>query len=151
MEEIVVPITKNKEIVQPVLTDIRTCWVQVKEGIEEILSANSHLTYMAEDVYSECVNDRAMLFTSPLGFVVLTIEVDPFTDAKTLVVWVGYVYETGKNNWLDHIDWFEQVAIECGCRFIEAQSDVPELESYFTSTGWELETKIYTREVPYGE
>ena len=150
MEERIVSINKNKEIIQPVLTDIRTCWVQVKKGIEEILSASPRLTYMAEDVYSECVNGRAMLFTSPLGFVVLVVDTDQFTNDKTLVVWAGYVYETGKNNWLDHIDWFEQVAIECGCRFIEAQSDVPELESYFTSTGWELETKIYIREIKNG-
>ena len=151
MEERIVSINKNKEIIQPVLTDIRTCWVQVKKGIEEILSASPRLTYMAEDVYSECVNDRAMLFTSPLGFVVLVVDTDQFTNDKTLVVWAGYVYETGKNNWLDHIDWFDNLAQHLGCRFIEAQSAVPELESYFTSTGWELETKIYTREVPYGE
>ena len=71
MTDTVTPITKNKEFVQPVVTDIRTCWEEVREGIQNILDRSPSLTYMPEDVYSECVNGRSMLFTSPLGFVVL--------------------------------------------------------------------------------
>jgi hypothetical protein len=151
MTDTVTPINKNKEFIQPVVTDIRTCWEEVRAGIQSILDTSPSLTYMPEDVYSECVNGRSMLFTSPLGFVVLSVDTDPFTHDKTLVVWLGYVYETGQNNWLNHIEWFEQIATECGCRFLEARSDVKELESYFTSTGWELETRIYNREIKRGK
>ena len=146
-QDIVVSITKNNKFEEPQVSDIRTCWLKVKPGIEKILSENAHLTYMPEDVYSECVNGRAVLYTSPLGFVVLTIETDAFTRDKTLVVWVAYVYETGAHNWLTHIEWFEGVAKAFDCKVIEAQSAVPEFEEYFTSTGWQLETRIYIREV----
>ena len=151
MEERIVSINKNKEIIQPVLTDIRTCWVQVKKGIEEILSASPRLTYMAEDVYSECVNGRDTLFTSPIGFLVLTTEVDQFTGAKTLLIWIAYTYNQGKHNWLDHADWFDNLAQHLGYRTIEARSAVSEMEEYALNNGWSLDTRIYTREVPYGE
>lgn len=151
MKGIIVDINRNKEFEAPVLTDIRTCWDKIKPGIQEILDNSPKLTYLPEDVYSECVNSRAMLFTSSIGFVVMHVETDPFTRDKTLVVWIGYVYTTGQNNWLDHIDWFETIALECGCKYLEARSDVPQLDHYFTSTGWELETKVFIREIDNGQ
>ena len=147
MEERVVSIEKNKKFVTPEVADIRANWDQVRPGIQNILDENPKLTYVPEDVYSECVNSRATLFMSPLGFLVLTTEVDPFTHEKTLVVWLAYVYEKGKHNWLTHIEWFEQLAKALDCRFIEAQSAVNEFEEYFINNGWELDTRIYIREV----
>ena len=63
MTDTVTPITKNKEFVQPVVTDIRTCWEEVRAGIQNILDRSPSLTYMPEDVYSECVNGRSMLLS----------------------------------------------------------------------------------------
>jgi len=151
MEEIVVPITKNKVAVVPEASDIRLSWLSVKPGIEHILEENPQLTYLPEDVYSECVNGRATLFTSPIGFLVLTTEVDPFTDVKTLLIWIAYTYNQGKHSWLDHADWFDKLAQHLGCRTIEARSAVPEMEEYALNNGWSLDTRIYTREVPYGK
>jgi hypothetical protein len=151
MEEIVVPITKNKAAVVPEVSDIRLHWSRIKPGIEQILEENPQLTYLPEDVYSECVNGRATLFTSPIGFLVLTTEVDQFTGAKTLLIWIAYTYNQGKHNWLDHADWFDNLAQHLGYRTIEARSAVSEMEEYALNNGWSLDTIVYTREVPYGE
>ena len=133
--------------VEPQPADIRSCWDQVREGIEFILSEDPNLTFIPEDVYSECVNGRAQLFTSPIGFLVLTTETDPFTSDKTLLIWIAYVYETGKHNWIKHVQWFNTVACNAGCKYIEARSSVPEMTEYAIAEGWSLNTRVYTRKV----
>ena len=67
----------------PLPADIRQCWDKIKPGLVEIIKENPLLTFIPEDVYSECVNERAFLYTSPVGFLVLTVEVDTFTKDKT--------------------------------------------------------------------
>ena len=76
----------TNDFVKPVLTDIRSTWNIIKPGLESILEDNPSLTFIPEDVFSECVNERAFLFTSPVGFLVLTIEVDRYTKDKTLYI-----------------------------------------------------------------
>lgn len=141
----VVPITKD--FAEPQITDIRKCWGTIRNGIVAILEENPQLTFLPEDVYSECVNGRAMLFLSPVGFVVFTIETDQFTKDDSLLLWLAYTFETGHGNWIQHVEWFEKIARKCGCRFIEARSAVPQMESYALSNGWFLDTRVYVREV----
>jgi hypothetical protein len=138
---------KEKEFVAPDIADIRMEWDNVRPGIEEILSDTPQLTFLPEDVYSECVNDRATLLTSPAGFVILTIESDPFTRDRTLLIWLAYMYVRSTNSWLDHMEWFEGVARGLQCKFIEMRSAVPKMEAYASRNGWSLDTKVYTREV----
>ena len=138
---------RKSTIEKPVYTDIRKCWDLIKTGILDILKENPHLTYIPEDVYSECVNERAFLYTSPVGFLVLTTEVDQFTKDKTLLLWIAYTYKKGGHNWLAHNDWFNNLAKEAGCKYLEARSRVPEMESYTRTIGWELDTRIYRKEV----
>ena len=131
----------------PVFTDIRQCWDKIKPGIVEIIKENPYLTYIPEDVYSECVNENAYLFTSPKGFLVFTIEIDRYTKDKTLYMWIAYTYEKGGHEWLAHEEWIESVAKQLDCKFIEAQSNVPAFESYAVKNGWNLDTRIYRRKV----
>lgn len=131
----------------PVPADIRRCWEKIKPGIVEIIKENPLLTFIPEDVYSECVNDRAFLYTSPIGFLVLTVEVDTFTKDKTLLLWIAYTYEKGRHEWLAHDEWFNNLAKEAGCKYLEARSRVPEMESYTKKIGWELDTRIYRKNV----
>jgi hypothetical protein len=138
---------RKSTIEEPVYTDIRKCWNVIKTGILDILEENPHLTYIPEDVYSECVNERAFLYTSPVGFLVLTTEVDQFTKDKTLLLWIAYTYNKGGHNWLNHEEWFNNLAKEAGCKYLEARSRVPEMESYVEQIGWELDTRIYRKEV----
>ena len=135
------------EFILPQLADIRKCWPEVKIGIESIIAEDSNLTFRPEDVYSECVNGRAELFTSPMGFLVLITEIDPFTGDRTLLIWIAYVYETGKHNWMKHVQWFEELARNAGCRYIEARSSVSQMEEYALKQGFSLNTRVYTKEV----
>ena len=141
---------KEKEFVTPELSDIRMEWERVRPGIEKILADSPHLKFLPEDVYSECVNDRALLFTSPAGFVVLTTESDPFTRGRTLLIWLAYMYVQSMNSWLDHVEWFEDIARGLKCKFIEMRSTLPKMEAYALRTGWDLDTRVFTREVKDG-
>ena len=145
MTATVVPLHKKFE--SPEFTDIRTCWDVVKPGLEFILSQNPYLTYMPEDVFSECVTGKSMLFMSSLGFVVLTVQTDPFTKEKVLVLWAAYAFEHGKHTGLEHLDWIEGVATYCGCSSVEVQTAVPEVCNYLKAYGWRQEATIYKREV----
>ena len=133
--------------IEPVLTDIRSTWNKVRPGIENILADNPDLTYIPEDVYSECVNERAFLYTSSVGFLILTLEVDRFTKDKTLLLWIAYTYEKGGHEWLAHDEWFNDLAKEAGCKYLEARSRVPEMETYTKKIGWELDTRIYRKDI----
>tara|TARA_R100000900_G_scaffold123832_1_gene98220 strand:+ start:200 stop:649 length:450 start_codon:yes stop_codon:yes gene_type:complete len=137
----------TNDFVEPVLSDIRSTWNIVRPGIESILADNPSLTFIPEDVYSDCVNERAFLFTSPVGFLVLTIEIDRYTKDKTLYMWIAYTYEKGGHEWLAHQDWIEDLARKSDCKYIEAQSHVPELEPYAIAKGWHTDTRIYRRTV----
>jgi len=134
-------------ISEPQLADIRSCWPQVKEGIENILTQIPALTFIPEDVYSECVNENAFLFTSPTGFLVLTIEIDKYTKHKTLYIWLAYTYTKGNHEWLGHEGWFENTARSLGCKYIEAQSAIPEMEPYAIKRGWNVDARIFRRQV----
>ena len=149
MENSVVSLKEHKEngFVTPEITDIRMEWGRVRPGIEKILADSPHLTFLPEDVYSECVNDRALLFTSPAGFVVLTTESDPFTKNRTLLIWLAYMYVRSTNRWLDHVEWFEAIARGLGCKFIEMRSTLPKMEAYASRNGWNLDARVFTREV----
>ena len=135
------------EFIPPQLADIRQCWSQVKIGIESIIADDPNLTFRPEDVYSECVNGRAELFISPIGFLILSTEIDPFTDNRTLLIWIAYVYETGKHNWMKHVQWFEELARNAGCKHIEARSSVSQMEEYALKQGFSLNTRVYTKKV----
>ena len=137
----------TNDFVEPVLTDIRSTWNKVRPGIEKILEDNPQLTFIPEDVYSDCVNENAFLFTSPAGFLIFTLQLDRYTKDKTLYMWIAYTYEIGGHQWIAHEIWIEKVAKSFNCKYIEAQSNVPGFESYATKNGWNLDTRIYRREV----
>tara|TARA_R110001592_G_scaffold55600_2_gene169790 strand:+ start:118 stop:567 length:450 start_codon:yes stop_codon:yes gene_type:complete len=138
-------ISDDSSFVEPEYTDIRTCWQKVKKGLQAIIQETPTLTFIPEDVYSECVNERAFLFTSSRGFLILTTEVDTLTKDRTLLIWIAYTYQQGNKNWDDHVNWFNKVAIENECKYIEARSRVPEMQEYAVANGWELDTIVYRR------
>lgn len=138
---------RKSTIEEPKVADIRKCWSVVKPGILDILKENPTLTFIPEDVYSECVNERAFLYMSSVGFLILTIEVDQFTKDKTLLLWIAYTYKKGGHQWVAHEEWFNNLAKSAGCKYLEARSRVPEMESYTKKIGWELDTRIYRKEV----
>ena len=145
-EGVVESTDKNSTIEELAFTDIRTCWDEVRPGIEEILKDRT-LNYRPEDVYAACVAEQAFLYKASYGFVILTVEVDEFTKERTLFVWLGYTYEKGNNIWVQTRAWFDKIARSIGCTYVGAHTKIKELETYFVKEGWELDTRIFRRKV----
>ena len=133
----------------PVVADIRKEWDWVKIGIAEILIDQPQLTYRAEDVYAECVNGDATLFILEKNFAVTTIYLDKFTNDKVFLGWLTW----GKNMQNAHrlVTFFEQVARDCGCAYLEGKTSIDRLGEYYLENGWELETRVFRRKLDQDE
>lgn len=126
---------------------IREEWDWVKAGIEEILFEQAQLTFRPEDVYAACLNEEAHLWVAPEGFVISTSELDPFTGARTFLLWLAWAKKRGQSCAIKYLPFFEQVAKESGFKNIETRTPISALEDYFLAEGWAKDTVIYTREL----
>ena len=129
----------------PVVADIRKEWDWVKIGINEILIDQPELTYRAEDVYAECINGDATLFILEKNFAITTIYLDKYTNDKIFLGWLTW----GKNMQNCHrlVNFFEQVARDCGCVYLEGRTSIDRLGEYYLENGWELETRVFRRKL----
>ena len=131
----------------PVVADIRHEWHWVKPGIEEILNADSSLTFLPEDVYAYCKSEAALLWVTDDGFAVTTTETDEFTGDKTFLVWLAWAKSRGANLAVLHYEFFAKRAKEVGFAHIEVRSSVPALQKYLPENGWRVATVVYTRDL----
>ena len=145
--ELALDIAKKAKVDVLKPTNIRTCWEKIKPFIIEILEQDPFPTIRPEDVYSDCVNNKAFLYMSKDAFVILSLEEYEATTDKTLLIWFGYAYKTGTNLWVSHKEWFNNLAKELECNYIEARTKTDKLSSYFLQTGWKLETRVFKKEV----
>ena len=129
----------------PVVADIRKEWDWVKVGIKEILIDQPELTYRAEDVYAECISGDATLFILEKNFAITTIYLDKYTNDKIFLGWLTW----GKNMQNCHrlVNFFEQVARDCGCVYMEGRTSIDRLGEYYLENGWELETRVFRRKL----
>lgn len=132
---------------EPYPADIRREWKWVKRGLEEILGEQPRLTFRPEDVYAAVVNDEAVLWVAPEGFVINTVEHDQYTGKKTFLIWLAWSKRRGENCAMKYIQFFEQVAKDHGFSQIETRTPISALETYFLAGGWAKETVIYTRDL----
>tara|TARA_R100001082_G_scaffold67978_1_gene38521 strand:- start:83 stop:499 length:417 start_codon:yes stop_codon:yes gene_type:complete len=135
----------------PFVADIRKEWDWVKVGIEEILEGQPQETFRPEDVYAECVNGTATLFIDEhKNFSVTQIEVDRYAGHKTLLLWVSWRSNKGlshKSISDSYLPFFEDVARDCGCSFVEVRSSLDKLNDYYLSRGWSLSTRVFTKKL----
>lgn len=134
----------------PVVADIRKEWDWVKVGVKEILIDQPQLTYRPEDVYAECVNGNATLFVLGKNFAVTTVYLDKYTDDKIFLGWLTW----GKNiqNAHRYVHFFEKVARDCGCVYMEGRTSIDRLGEYYLENDWKLETRVFRRKLEqYGE
>lgn len=133
----------------PVIANIRVEWDWVKTGIEAILAGEPQLTYRPEDVYVECVTGAATLFIDEhKNFMITTITTDKYTDKSTLLLWLGWCPNKGlrHSSFRDlYMPFFEQVARDCKCSFIEVKSSLAKSNEYYLNNGWDLHTRVFTR------
>jgi hypothetical protein len=129
----------------PVVADIRKEWDWVKTGVGEILLEQPQ-TYRAEDVYAECISGNATLFTLEKNFAVTTMYLDKFTDDKIFLMWLAWG-KTIQNASVNFIGFFEQVARDSGCAYIESMTSIDRLGEYHLENGWRLDTRVFRRDL----
>jgi len=126
--------------------DIKADWSKVRPALEEIARANPQ-SWIPEDIYSECVHGLASYFAAPEGFVIAKITRDDMNGDVSLFIWIAYSYELGGGNVHKYMPYFEKVAVELGCGYLETASPVPELEPYLVNAGWKVKTRVFVKEV----
>ena len=131
----------------PVFADIRQEWDWVKVGIEEIIAQQPQLTFRAEDVYADCVAEKAVLWVAPEGFVITSTEVDRYNGLKSMLVWLAWAKELGNNCVVKYWSFFADVAKEAGYDRLMVKTPVQKLEPYLVNQGWAKDTVIYTRDL----
>ena len=134
----------------PVIADIRKEWDWVKVGVKEILIDQPQLTYRPEDVYAECVSGNATLFVLGKNFAITTVYLDKYTDDKIFLGWLTW----GKNiqNAHKYVHFFEKIARDCGCVYMEGRTSIDRLGEYYLENDWKLETRVFRRKLEqYGE
>jgi len=139
--------TGTATAIEPVVSDIRREWDWVRHGVEEIIRNAKTLTYRPEDVYAACVNKQAVLWTTSEGFVISTTEIDPFTDRKTMFLWLAWAKKRGDSLVAKYQLFFEKAAREAGYSYLETRSPFLGLMGYLESHGWAIDTVVYTREL----
>ena len=129
----------------PVVADIRKEWDWVKVGVKEILIDQPQLTYRPEDVYAECVSGNATLFVLGKNFAITTVYLDKYTDDKIFLGWLTW----GKNiqNAHRYVHFFEKVARDCGCVYMEGRTSIDRLGEYYLENDWKLETRVFRRKL----
>ncbi|SVD54103.1 uncharacterized protein METZ01_LOCUS406957 [marine metagenome] len=136
----------GEKLDEPYLADIRQEWHWVKQGIEEILNEQKDLTYIAEDVYAECVNKTAQLWVAPEGFIVTTGYPDEYTESKTLLVWLAWARVKGEDCVIKYTPLLSRLAKEAGYDLLEVRTPIPVPERWLTD-GWRLVHAVYVRNI----
>ena len=64
------------------------------------------------------------------------MEVDQYSSNKTFLIWMAWTEERGLNHAARLIEFFEQVARDCGCTIIENRTPVDKLGEHFIENGY---------------
>lgn len=137
-------VSANDTTDQPALADIRKEWHWVRPGIEEILDSDPHVNEIPEDVYAACVNGRAALWTTDRYFVVT----QTFNDNSVLgfSIWYAWSKDRGAKHSLVGHPFFERMAREMGCQFMQTQTSRGALVDHFLrDLDYEVKTTVLVK------
>ena len=124
----------------PKLASIRNEWDWVKPGIEQILNESPQFAYRPEDVYAECINNKAHLWVTDDGFVVTTTEVDELREENFLYIWLAWSTLESSNNAVKHQHFFGEQAIEAGYDGLKSGTSSKKVADYLINKcGWQLD------------
>ena len=138
---------EENHLSDPVLADVRDEWGWVGPALQELKTQIPSLTWRPEDVYAECLYGNALLYVASDGFVITNVITDQYTKDRTLHFWIACAQELGGNCVIKYLPFFQNVAKQLECKLFETWTSVDELEPYFKSEGWSLETRIFKRQV----
>ena len=135
---------------EPIFSDVRVEWDWIKPQIEAILKDQPELTYRSEDVYANCINGSARLVTLDGNkFAIIEVITDTFTYKKSLNIWIAGVTKEGKSGAtiLSYTGFFEKVARECECSYLECSTTKVSLGRLYSSIGMTLKLQTYVKEL----
>lgn len=152
MEDYIVDVKQGniqgeKTLSDPVLKDIRDEWGWVKFALEDLKSQIPSITWRVEDVYAECLYGHALLYTAEEGFVITNVITDQYTKERTLHFWICWAEVLGGQNVIKYLPFFENVAKQLECKYLEVWTPVDQLEVYLKENGWSLDTRVFTRRI----
>jgi hypothetical protein len=137
-------------MIEPVFSDIKIEWGWIKPQIKQILLEQPELTYRPEDVYASCVNGAARLVTLDGNkFAIIEVITDTFTYKKSLNIWLAGAVEEGKSGTtiLTYIGFFEKIAREYGCSYLECSTSKASLGRLYSSVGMNLKLHTYVKDL----
>ena len=135
---------------EPIFSDVRVEWDWIKPQIEAILKDQPELTYRPEDVYANCINGSARLATLDKNkFAIIEVLTDIFTQKKSLNIWIAGVTEEGESGAtiLSYTGFFEKVARECECSYLECSTAKVSLGRLYSSIGMTLKLQTYVKDL----
>lgn len=128
----------------PEITDIRSCWEQVRPGLEEI-RRKCDAEWRPEDVYAKCVAGEWTLFSEEGvdGFLILCKYTGEYRGDLRLFVECAY-YRGEEDPFAVYEPFVFELAGRIGARRVEFRS--PRLG--FRRKGWVVADVTYFKEVP---
>ena len=127
--------------------DTKGAWPFVRKGLE-IVKAKTNAEWIPEDVYVHIRSGSASLFVAtrwkrPVGFVIVTMTVNPFTGDKTAILWVCYTNERGVVDEL--LPQVEAMAWDAGCAVVSFQSPRRAWKRRLAGQGYELREYVFEK------
>lgn len=119
--------------------DIRQHWIRIKPYLDQILSEYDVQT---EEVYSLCRQNKAFLFISEEGFVILQEEFKG--DDKTLFVWIAASFDNSRQLLKSYSDELVEIAKQIGAIKVAFHT---KRKGFENAEGWYMEHIRYEREV----
>ena len=138
--------SRNTTPTDPVIANIKQEWHWVRAGLEQIYSNSPDIDEIPEDVYAACVSGNAHLWCHPAGFVV-TRFVGSDHD-RGLLLWHAWAREQGGKHSLEYHDFFEAVALNSGCTYLETQTvHQPIVDHFINRLGYRVKVHILTKQI----
>lgn len=129
--------------------ELHSVWATIRPGLE-ITAKKASGNWIPEDVWMELKTGGAVLHMVLVdmhyrGFLVSkTIE---HFDGKTLLLWIGYSFESGKDLLLDNIEQVKEWAANIGAKRVQWQSPRKGFAKLAPKLGFEPMMTIYEYEV----
>lgn len=103
----------------PVKTDIRQAWHWVGPLLTKLIEADPDIEALPEDVYADCKNGLATLWTTDGGFIITQKNRDRLSGRAKLNVWFAGSVSEGQGNLMRYMPFCERLAAYNQCPVLE--------------------------------
>jgi hypothetical protein len=132
--------------VEPRIANIKQEWHWVRPGLEEIYGMSPHVAEIPEDVYAACMAGHAHLWITDDYFVVTKFGED--NGLRGLHLWHAWAKQRGDKHSLAHHDFFEGLALQNGCQYMQTQTVHQPLVDHFTDRlGYRVKVHILEKDI----